>query len=188
MNPRNGDVSDTFVITTVCEGNICRSPLAERLLRESLAPPDFKVESAGLRALVGHTMDSQAAAVAERLGCTTAPHSGRQIDGLIVAGSSVLLTMTKSQRDMLVQMHPRALRKTFTLAEFAALCSEEAAPVTAGNLTTIVGTFAQRRSEVRLTNEDDIEDPYLKSLEVHARVGEKISLLCAEIINNFRES
>ncbi|PLN47960.1 protein tyrosine phosphatase, partial [Klebsiella pneumoniae] len=37
-------------ILVVCTGNICRSPLAERLLRKKL--PNKKIDSAGVGALV----------------------------------------------------------------------------------------------------------------------------------------
>ena len=42
-------------ILVVCVGNICRSPMAEALLKGALRGQDeFTVESAGLGALVGH--------------------------------------------------------------------------------------------------------------------------------------
>ncbi|MEO8284563.1 MAG: hypothetical protein ABI568_14370, partial [Pseudarthrobacter sp.] len=43
-------------ILTVCTGNICRSPVAERLLQaglEQVKPGAFRVRSAGTRAMVG---------------------------------------------------------------------------------------------------------------------------------------
>ena len=43
-------------VLTVCTGNVCRSPLAEALLRERLAPLDIRVRSAGTRALIGSAM------------------------------------------------------------------------------------------------------------------------------------
>ena len=43
-------------ILVVCVGNICRSPMAEALLKRELREQDgFTVESAGLGALVGHS-------------------------------------------------------------------------------------------------------------------------------------
>src|SRR3546814_9689935 len=42
-------------ILLVCIGNICRSPLAEALLKQHF--PDKTVHSAGLAALVGHPAD-----------------------------------------------------------------------------------------------------------------------------------
>ncbi len=42
-----------FKILTVCTGNICRSPLAEGLLRKVLRGLPVEVSSAGTGALVG---------------------------------------------------------------------------------------------------------------------------------------
>ena len=48
-----------FSILTVCTGNICRSPLAEGLLRMVLGGLDVTVQSAGTAALVGEPMTEQ---------------------------------------------------------------------------------------------------------------------------------
>ncbi|HFQ9681356.1 TPA: protein tyrosine phosphatase, partial [Escherichia coli] len=42
-------------ILIVCTGNICRSPIGERFLRNLL--PNKKIDSAGIGALVNHTAD-----------------------------------------------------------------------------------------------------------------------------------
>ena len=49
-------------ILVVCTGNICRSPIGERLLRKRL--PGVKVKSAGVHGLVKHPADATAADVA----------------------------------------------------------------------------------------------------------------------------
>lgn len=45
-----------FTILFVCTGNVCRSPLAELLLRQSINTPYIATLSAGTQALVGHQM------------------------------------------------------------------------------------------------------------------------------------
>ena len=52
-------------ILVICTGNICRSPIGERLLRLGL--PKKKIESAGVGALVNHSADSSAIKVADCL-------------------------------------------------------------------------------------------------------------------------
>ncbi|MBR2657094.1 MAG: hypothetical protein IKD58_11525 [Loktanella sp.] len=53
-------------ILVVCVGNICRSPLGERLLATKIAERglDIRVASAGIAALEGHGADEDATAVA----------------------------------------------------------------------------------------------------------------------------
>ncbi|MDQ3422084.1 MAG: low molecular weight phosphatase family protein, partial [Actinomycetota bacterium] len=51
----------------VCTGNICRSPLAERLLQRRLGDRAV-VRSAGVQGLEASAMDPYAAAQLERLG------------------------------------------------------------------------------------------------------------------------
>ncbi|WP_441294782.1 arsenate reductase/protein-tyrosine-phosphatase family protein, partial [Klebsiella pneumoniae] len=43
-------------ILVLCTGNICRSPIAERILRDFF--PEKEIDSAGLGALVGKPADA----------------------------------------------------------------------------------------------------------------------------------
>ena len=72
-----------FAIVTICTGNICRSPLAEVLLRERLSGVGVVVRSAGTHALTGHGMSPEAQELAVRLGgdpSAAAAHRGRLLD------------------------------------------------------------------------------------------------------------
>ncbi|MBP6133345.1 MAG: low molecular weight phosphotyrosine protein phosphatase, partial [Thauera sp.] len=68
-------------ILTLCTGNICRSPLAEFLLRDRLAARGraATVASAGIGALVGHPADETTQRVALRHGIDLSPHVARQL-------------------------------------------------------------------------------------------------------------
>src|SRR5688500_16845956 len=61
-------MSEPYDVLVVCEGNLCRSPLAERLLTSRLAGGEVRVASAGVHAVVGAPMDASAAAELTRLG------------------------------------------------------------------------------------------------------------------------
>jgi protein-tyrosine phosphatase len=63
-------------ILTVCVGNICRSPVAEALLRARL--PEHTVASAGTGAVVGHNIDPTARDVAQAAGVIMTEHSAKQ--------------------------------------------------------------------------------------------------------------
>lgn len=66
-------------ILVVCVGNICRSPTAERLLRQF--HPALTVSSAGLGALVGKGADPCAISVAQAHNLSLENHCARQISG-----------------------------------------------------------------------------------------------------------
>lgn len=51
-----------FQVLFVCIGNVCRSPLGERLLAARLDGERFEVRSAGIAAMVGSPMVPEAAA------------------------------------------------------------------------------------------------------------------------------
>ena len=67
-------MSEPFTILVVCLGNVCRSPLAERLLRMRFeqmlgdGASAVHLSSAGVRALVGDPMNELSAAELRRLG------------------------------------------------------------------------------------------------------------------------
>ena len=109
-------------LLTVCTGNICRSPLAEALLRERLAPLDVRVSSAGTRALVGYGMTPEAAQLAADYGVPeVAAHRARFLTEGLLETPDLILAMSREHRRAIVDLAPRRLRSTFTLREFARL-------------------------------------------------------------------
>ncbi|MCT1867398.1 low molecular weight phosphotyrosine protein phosphatase [Dermabacter sp. p3-SID358] len=74
-----------MLITTVCWGNICRSPMAERILRSSLASleggENITVNSVGVSSEeVGNPMDPRAARVLKAQGYDASGHAARQVN------------------------------------------------------------------------------------------------------------
>ncbi|WP_448809166.1 arsenate reductase/protein-tyrosine-phosphatase family protein [Agromyces bauzanensis] len=190
-----------FSILTVCTGNICRSPLAEQLLRARLCEAGLsgvEVGSAGLRAVVGARMDTIPARISSRLGGDPSRAVGQQLTAEIVAASDLVLTMTRDQRDDLARRHPSAVHRTFTLIEFTRLLgvigdsstqlgvAGSAESATATRLASIVASAARQRPSVRLTDDDDVIDPIDRSEAVHEAVGEQISLATSRIVFGLR--
>lgn len=98
-------------ILCVCTGNICRSPLAEGLLRRDA--PDLTVSSAGIGAVVGGRMPAEAAAIAEREGLRLGDHRGQQLVSQHVRSADVILVMEKGQRDWVVGQFPMTRGRVF---------------------------------------------------------------------------
>ncbi|HMR48015.1 MAG TPA: hypothetical protein PKE40_02295 [Arachnia sp.] len=159
-------------VLTVCIGNICRSPLAEQLLRAKLGSP-YVLGSAGLFAAHGHPMDPLSAERSLRYGGNPEGAVGEQLTDEHAQWAHLILTMTQSQRDELVQRHPRAALRTFTLAEFAALAERtmDGDPAPRARISRATGA----RGSSRLSREDDVPDPINASVEVHDRVAAQIA-------------
>ena len=117
-------------ILLVCTGNICRSPLAEQLLRARLeelgVQPD--VHSAGTRALVASPMTAEAAELSLTYGARSTAHAAQQLTEQIVGAADLILTATRDHRREVVTLLPKATRYTFTLNQFARLVGAMAAP------------------------------------------------------------
>lgn len=68
-------------ILMVCLGNICRSPLAEGILKSKLPEKHFIVDSAGTGAYhIGSTPDKRSIAIAKKYGLDISNLKGRQFN------------------------------------------------------------------------------------------------------------
>ncbi|MDO9397897.1 MAG: hypothetical protein Q7T71_15230 [Herbiconiux sp.] len=160
-------------VTFVCTGNICRSPLAEKVLTARLASSGagIVVSSAGLHAVVGSPMDQIPAEIARRSGADP-EHRGAQIDRALVDSSSLVLTMTRDQRSELVAEFPSAMKRTFTLVEFTRILSElpglVASPDAASGrvLFDVTLDASRNRGGSALRDGADVDDPSRRWAEV----------------------
>lgn len=98
-------------ILCVCTGNICRSPLAERLLAAAL--PGATVASAGIGALQGKPMDPAAAAIARREGFVADDHAGQQLTAALVKQFELILVMEEDQKHWIESRFPESRGRVF---------------------------------------------------------------------------
>lgn len=82
-------------ILVVCIGNICRSPMAEALLKQ--ACPDKNVSSAGLEGLVGDAADQNAIECMNDVGVDLSSHVARRLDSAMLIQADLVLAMTTQQ-------------------------------------------------------------------------------------------
>lgn len=92
-------------VLVVCMGNICRSPVAERLLAAA-APQRWSVSSAGLSALVGHPADPLAADVAAAHGVSLEGHVARRFTAELGRQQDLILVMEPNFRDVVAAQAP----------------------------------------------------------------------------------
>lgn len=104
-------------ILVVCQGNICRSAMAQSCLRMRL--PNHQVSSAGLGALVGEDMAPLARKVAERHGVSCGPHRARSLDADLCRDHDLILVMERRQRDQILARFPGGSGKTFMLTHWS---------------------------------------------------------------------
>ncbi len=143
----------------VCTGNICRSAAAERLARRELA--ELLGDAAG-------RVQVHSAAVVRRLGGQVDGYAARRLTRPMVAEADLVLTMTREHRRLVLGVDPRALARTFTLAEAAelvGLLEDSPAPD-----RPLARRLAAARTRRRSDEADDVPDPINGSPEVHEDV------------------
>ncbi len=161
-----------FSILTVCTGNVCRSPAVERLLGQELGPT-VSVSSAGTHALVDHPISEPMARLLRSSGVDDQAFAARRLTEKLVKEADLVLALTRAQRSLVVDLWPPAVRRTFTLREFARLLEQV-------DLSALPdGTPSERlRSAMPLVvalrglgrpsgDDDDVIDPYRLSDETY---------------------
>lgn len=155
------DDEEPLRVLAVCLGNVCRSPLMERLLVRRL-PEGTIVESAGLVAVAGASMDPLAEAELTRLGGTADGFVSRPFACRQAIGADLVVTATAAVKSRLLEECPAALRRTFTLRELAFLVPQ--APH--GTPRQRIAWAGAHRS-LGAGGEWDVVDPIGRSPEVH---------------------
>ena len=177
----------TVRILTVCTGNICRSPVAERMLQaglDAVRPGTFLVGSAGTQAVVGAPVQPISARIIESRGGSPDGFAARQLTPGMLRGTDIILTMTAGHRSDVVRLAPSALKRTFTIREFArmlkALEERDAGPAPDAGLAAWWRTLPERAAAVRhlvLVNraaDNDVADPYRLGPEAYQRMEDEL--------------
>jgi protein-tyrosine phosphatase len=113
----------SVMVVFVCTGNTCRSPMAELLMRAELAKmlkcPLHELEnrgvlviSAGIAAAPGCPPASEAVQVMRDYGLDLAPHEAQPLTEQLVRHADLLLTMTHSHLQSIIERWPGAADRT----------------------------------------------------------------------------
>jgi len=167
-------------ILVVCTGNICRSPLAEYLLRHTTQHLELALDisSAGTGAMtLGHP-PQEIVAQGKEWGFDLSGHRPRQLDESLITSSDLILTAERGHRAAVVELVPTASRKVFTLRQFARISaslldSNEQAPEISSNLSLLLQLTEEIADHRALTpppaslSDDDIPDPYLRNQRIY---------------------
>jgi protein-tyrosine phosphatase len=108
-------------VLMVCVGNICRSPMAEGLLRARFAARGRGlVASAGLAALVGRPADPEAVGLCAAQGVDLSAHRAWQLTPALVSGFDVVLVMEEGHRREVEALAPALRGRVHRLGRFGA--------------------------------------------------------------------
>ncbi|MFC0530897.1 arsenate reductase/protein-tyrosine-phosphatase family protein [Phytohabitans kaempferiae] len=186
-----------FTVLHVCMGNICRSPMAERLLdhavRERLAragatsPAEelLHSHSAGTGGWhAGEEMNPPAARQVKARGADPNGFIARKLRSDLIDAADLVLTATADQQEYVVALRPDAAERTFVLGEFgrllasvdlAALPAAVPTPdaVYARGVALVEAVHAARGTSTPLAA-DDLDDPWGRGDQAFTRVADEI--------------
>ena len=166
-------------ILVVCSGNICRSPIAEGLLRRALdrrfgqaAPP---VSSAGTIAFDGNPPSAGSVTAAAERGVDIAAHRGTALTDDAIRAADLCVCMAAEHRDEIALRVPSAADRAFTLKELVRLLetTAPAAPTGPETLAGRVGEAAAVRAADGTPNpfDEDVVDPLGMPLDTYRAVA-----------------
>jgi protein-tyrosine phosphatase len=172
-------------ILCVCTGNICRSPAAERLLASRLGS-EVEVSSAGTYALVGQPISPPMDQLVQSAGAEAGGFVARRLTERIVQPADLVLALTRAHRGDVVELWPKAVRRAFTLKEFARLLAEvDRASLPSGGpgerLRAALPLVSARRRQVPDPRLDDVVDPYRQPAELYGQAFSDIEQAVSSI-------
>jgi protein-tyrosine phosphatase len=166
-------------ILVVCSGNICRSPIAEGLLRRALdrrfgdAAPS--VSSAGTIAFDGSAPSEGSVTAAAERGVDIAAHQGTELTDALIHGSALCVCMAGEHRDEIAHRVPAAGDRAFTLKELVRLleATRPEVPLEPDALARRVAEAARERADRGAPNpfDEDVVDPLGMPLETYRAVA-----------------
>lgn len=163
----------------VCEGNICRSPFAEATFRQEWAlatGQPIAASSGGTRAPAGRPAHDAVRALASGTAEEAlAGHRSQRVTPAHLRDHDLVVTMERAHRSALMDLDPRALRRTFTLGELGALDAvlEQAGVGTLHADTTLTDLVGQHRLAIAAESQD-VADPVGGDDEDFARMAEQV--------------
>ena len=100
------------LITCICTGNSCRSPMAAKLLQHALSAENapwctYRVISAGVSAANGGRASTHAINVLKKVGLDLTDHRSSQVTNKLIEDSIVVFCMTEFHRQYLRELFPQ---------------------------------------------------------------------------------
>ncbi len=195
-----------FTVLHVCLGNICRSPMAERLLMgrsaARLAAPHPDADPAALlRSVsvgtgdwhVGEPMSQGSAAQLALRGVSTEGFTARPLGQVKLSEPDLILTATRSQRLQIRRAQPGVADRAFSMLQLGRVARGGAPTLPSATGTPISSTIRHRGQALaeavaalagsQLAEEtDDLTDPYGSSNETYSQVADETDHSLAPLV------
>jgi protein-tyrosine phosphatase len=109
-------------ILFVCTANICRSVIAEGILKKLLANSTgshtIVVTSAGIDALEDYTPDRTTNEICTKRGVHIGSHKARQLTKAMLKETDIILCMEKIHKQRILSAFPKFIKNVFLLKEY----------------------------------------------------------------------
>ena len=110
---------EEFQVLMVCTGNVCRSPMAEYLLRHKLGGDTrWQVKSAGVYAMEGNPASHEAILALDEKGLDLTPHRSSELSKALIDASTLVVVMTDQHRASVLNSFPEAEGRVHLLTSF----------------------------------------------------------------------
>lgn len=179
-------MAQDFRIVVLCLGNICRSPMAEGILRDRLVQRGVEavVESAG-RLESGRQAARHGVEVLAERGVDIARHRSRSNTSAIMGSADLVLAMAREHVRDAVSLAPEVWPRAFTLKELVRrgeMTGPRRGDESLEAWLDAAHEGRDRRDLLGSSPVDDIEDPYGMSRTTFVELADELDSLTSRLI------
>ena len=159
----------------VCTGNICRSPMSERIL-DGITGEDVFNHGAGISSFhEGENMQANAMDELESRGFDPDGHRARHLTRAHIDASDLILAATTGHLEFMAERFPDAVAKTFLVRTFGRMATDLADSLPDGDIAVrgkaLVAAAEDRRADY---DEINLSDPWGMQRAVYSQIAEQL--------------